>query len=180
MEKIDFLKFSTLLSKDVEDLPYETIKIQDQEIIIKQYLPIEDKIKLITNVLQKSADDNNFANPIKLEVWFNLELIKAYTNIDLPEEDLEYNPTKVYDLLEVNNIFDLIAAKIDNGEYQQLYEWTMTTIEAYYKYRNSAMGIFEQISADYSNLELDAAKIQKEIADPSNLTLLKEVLTKLG
>ena len=42
------------------------------------------------------------------------------------------------------------------------------------------MGILEIVSQDYSNLDLDAQKIQKEIADPENMELLKNVLTKLG
>ena len=42
------------------------------------------------------------------------------------------------------------------------------------------MGIMEQISADYSNLSLDATAIQQKLADPQNLELLKGVMTKLG
>ena len=47
-------------------------------------------------------------------------------------------------------------------------------------YRNSAMGIMEAISADYSNLDLNATDIQKKLNDPDNMALLKDVLTKLG
>lgn len=47
-------------------------------------------------------------------------------------------------------------------------------------YRNSAMGIMERITTDYSNLNFDASTIQKELADPNNMTLLKDILTKLG
>ena len=54
------------------------------------------------------------------------------------------------------------------------------SIEAYYKYRNSVMGILENISADYSNLNLDATEIQNKLADPNNMALLKDVLAKLG
>ena len=42
------------------------------------------------------------------------------------------------------------------------------------------MGILDTISTDYSNLNLDASEIQKKLSDPNNLTLLKDVLTKLG
>ena len=38
----------------------------------------------------------------------------------------------------------------------------------------------EVISQDYSNLDFDATKIQQQLADPDNLSLLKDVLTKLG
>ena len=42
------------------------------------------------------------------------------------------------------------------------------------------MGILENISADYSNLNLDATEIQSKLADPNNMALLRDVLSKLG
>ena len=42
------------------------------------------------------------------------------------------------------------------------------------------MGILENISADYSSLDLEASKIQQKLADPNNMAFLKNVLTKLG
>jgi hypothetical protein len=38
----------------------------------------------------------------------------------------------------------------------------------------------ESVVRDYAGLDLDAQKIQKELADPNNMELLKNVLTKLG
>ena len=54
------------------------------------------------------------------------------------------------------------------------------TIDAVYKYQNSALGILDTIGQDYSNLELDAQKLQEKMNNPENLALLKDVLTKLG
>jgi hypothetical protein len=42
------------------------------------------------------------------------------------------------------------------------------------------MGILDNVVNDYSNLNLDASEIQKKLADPENLELLREVLAKLG
>ena len=146
---------------------------------VKQYLPISDKINIITNVIEKSADDNNFANPVKVEVFANLEIMYAYTNISFTDKQKE-NPTKLYDLLEENGIIAEVIAAIPENEYALLLGWIDETIEAFYTYRNSVMGIMEQISADYSNLSLDATEIQQKLADPQNLELLKNVMTKLG
>ena len=49
-----------------------------------------------------------------------------------------------------------------------------------YQYHNSALGIMQAISTDYSNLNLEASEIQEKLADQNNLTLLKDVITKLG
>ena len=66
------------------------------------------------------------------------------------------------------------------SEYDNLIEDITSTIDAYYKYKNSALGILEAATTDYKNLDLEASDIQKKIADPDNLTLLKDVITKLG
>jgi hypothetical protein len=42
------------------------------------------------------------------------------------------------------------------------------------------MGVLETVSTDYSNLNLDAQNIQRALGDSENLTLLKDVITKLG
>lgn len=174
MAKVPFTKLGL---KKIEDT--KNITICDQVIEVKQYLPISDKINIITNVIENSADDNNFANPVKVEVFANLEIIYAYTNISFTDKQKE-NPTKLYDLLEENGIIAEVIAAIPENEYALLLGWIDETIEAFYTYRNSVMGIMEQISADYSNLSLDATEIQQKLADPQNLELLKNVMTKLG
>jgi hypothetical protein len=56
----------------------------------------------------------------------------------------------------------------------------METVESIYTYHNSIMGILERVSNDYSNLSLEATELKNQIADPNNMTLLRDVLTKLG
>ena len=174
MAKVPFTKLGL---KKIEDT--KTISICDQDVEVKQYLPINDKINIITNVIENSADDNNFANPVKVEVFANLEIMYAYTNISFTDKQKE-DPTKLYDLLEENGVIAEVIAAIPENEYALLLGWIDETIEAFYTYRNSIMGIMEQISTDYSNLSLDATEIQQKLADPQNLELLKNVMTKLG
>ena len=174
MAKVSFTKLGLKKKEEIKN-----ITINDQVIEVKQYLPISDKINIITNVIENSADDNNFANPVKVEVFANLEIIYAYTNISFTDKQ-KGDPTKLYDLLEENGVIAEVIAAIPENEYALLLGWIDETIEAFYTYRNSVMGIMEQISADYSNLSLDATEIQQKLADPQNLELLKSVMTKLG
>ena len=173
MAKVPFTKLGL---KKVEDT--KNITICGQMVEVKQYLPISDKINIITNVIENSADDNNFANPVKVEVFANLEIMYAYTNISFTDKQKE-DPTKLYDLLEENGIIAEVIAAIPENEYALLLGWIDETIEAFYKYRNSVLGILDTISADYSNLSLDATNLQKQIADPENLKLLKSIMSKL-
>ena len=174
MAKVSFTKLGLKKKEEIKN-----ITINDQVIEVKQYLPISDKINIITNVIENSADDNNFANPVKVEVFANLEIMYAYTNISFTDKQKE-NPTKLYDLLEENDVIAEVIAAIPENEYALLLGWIDETIEAFYTYRNSVMGIMEQISTDYSNLSLDATEIQQKLADPQNLELLKSIMTKLG
>ena len=68
----------------------------DQRIEVKSYLPVNDKLKLISNVINLSADDNNFSNPVKEDVYFALEIIENYTNISFTDKQKE-DLTKLYD-----------------------------------------------------------------------------------
>ena len=153
--------------------------INGKEVIIKQYLPVNDKLNLISKIvsLAVSANEYNFVNPVQLDVFSLVEIIKAYTNITIAEDML---PADAYDILVSEGILSKVLDRIPANEYNFVSESIQCTIEAYYNHKNSALGILEAVSQDYSNLELDASAIQEKIADPDNLTLLKDVMTKLG
>ena len=46
----------------------KTIVLNEQSVEVKQYLPMNDKLDLMGKVLTDSQDENNFANPIKIEI----------------------------------------------------------------------------------------------------------------
>ena len=172
------IAFSKLALKKQEEI--KTIDINNNVIEIKQYLPVNDKLALISKVVNLSHDsDNNFPNPIKVEIIGTLEIIYAYTNLSFTDKQKE-DIGKLYDLLESNGVVTAIIEQIPEEEYSFVINGINETIEAVYKYQNSVLGILDSISQDYSNLELDATKIQNEIADPENLKLLKGIMTKLG
>ena len=155
------------------------IKIGEQEIEVKQYLPINDKLTLIGNVINQAADENNFSNPIKLDVFTALEIVFAYTNLSFTDKQKE-DLVKLYDIMESNGIFDTVIAAIPKVEYKSIIEGVQDCSNAIYTYRNSALGIMDSIAQDYSNLDLDATKIQEKLADPDNIALLKQIMTKMG
>ena len=80
----------------------------------------------------------------------------------------------------INKIGDKIIEAIPDSEYNFIKSTAQDIIEGIYKYKNSAMGIMENIANDYSDLDFDATEIQKKIGDPNNMELLKAVLSKLG
>lgn len=171
------ISFNNLLTdKKIED---KVIKINDKEVTVKQYLPILDKLKIVENILNLIVQNPySFINPIQLDMYIVIEIVKAYTNIDF--EDISLNTTELYDVLENEDINNIIISCIPKEEYNFIAEGAQSTISEYYRYKNSLLGILEATSKDYSNLDLDAEALQKKIADPDNLSFLKDVIEKLG
>jgi hypothetical protein len=174
MAKLAFSKLGLKSENQVVEL-----HINEQVIEVKQYLPVNDKLGLISRVINLSADQNNFANPVKIEMFGALEILYAYTNLSFTEKQKE-DVCKLYDLLESNGIIDKVINVIPKKEYNFLVDGINDSIKAVYDYRNSAMGIMESLSQDYSNLDVEATNIKEKLQNPENLTLLKDVLTKLG
>ena len=174
MAKVPFTKLALKKQEEVK-----TITINNNVIEVKQYLPVNDKLELISRVINQAADDNNFSNPIKLEVFTSLEIVFAYTNLSFTEKQKE-DLIKLYDLLESNDVFNQVIAVIPEVEYNAIIEGVDRCSAAIYTYRNSAMGILENISTDYNNLSFDAEQIKDQLADTTNLELLRNIVTKLG
>lgn len=156
----------------------KTIEWNGQNIEVKQYLPITEKLELISNIANESLDDNPYYNPARIQIFIRLETILAYTNINTTDKQRE-DVFKLYDMF-AGELGDKILESIPVTEQNFIKTTTWKIIDGVYKYKNSAMGIMENITADYSNLDLDATEIQKKIGDPENLELLKAVLSKLG
>lgn len=177
MAKISYNKLG--ITKD-ELNKVQTVEYNDQTIEVKQYLPIAEKSELITRVLNNSVDENTgYYNFLKLDMNLGLEIVYAYSNISFTEKQKE-DPMKLYDMLNASKVLNLIIGLVPDGEFYYLNKTTHEMANNIVTYRNSAMGIMEAISADYSNLDLDATDIQKKLNDPDNMALLKDVLTKLG
>lgn len=174
MAKIGFTKLGL---KKLDEI--KTIEIGENTIEVKQYLPVNEKLGLIERVVNLSQDENNFPNPIKIDVIGSIEMIAAYTNITFTDKQKE-DIGKLYDLLEENGIIDKIIAAIPEIEYEFLINGIDKTIDAVYDYRNSVLGILDVIKTDYSNLDLEATEIQQKLNDPKALSTVKEVLDKLG
>lgn len=174
MAKVSLTKLGLKVNQEVKN-----IEFNEQIIEVKQYLPINDKLELISNVINASADNNNFANPVKISVFSTLEIFYAYTNINFTEKQKE-DPTKLYDTLISSGLVAAVANAIPEAEYHEIMRGIADSINAVYTYRNSVLGILEAVSQDYEGLNLDASAIQSKLADPENMALLKQVLTKLG
>ena len=174
MAKVSFTKLGLKKNEEVGIL-----HINEQDIEVKQYLPINEKLELISSVINYAADENNFSNPVKENVFLTLEILYHYTNINFTDKQKE-DPVKLYDLVVSSGLVNKVTDLIPEEDLDEVINGVAQSVKAIYTYRNSALGILESISQDYSNLNLDATEIQQKLADPDNMALLKQILTKLG
>ncbi len=175
MAKVSFTKLG--LKKNTNVI---TLSWNDQTIEIKEYLPIEEKANIIERIINQSIDDKNFASPCRIELYTTLEIIFAYTNINFTDKQKE-NVQELYDLLIGNGLWQAIVQELQKfTDYNYIITNVQATINEVYKYKNSILGILDAVNQDYSNLNLDVTNIQDKLNDPNGLTLLKDVITKLG
>ena len=174
MAKVSLTKLGLKVNQDIKN-----IEFNEQIIEVKQYLPINEKLELISSVINSAADENNFSNPVKENVFLTLEILYHYTNINFTDKQKE-DPVKLYDLVVSSGLVNKITDLIPEEELDEVINGVAQSVKAIYAYRNSVLGILESISQDYSALNLDATEIQQKLADPDNMALLKQVLTKLG
>ena len=176
MAKFPYTKLNAKINQEIA-----TIQVEGTENVIevRQYLPIDEKLGLIGRVIELAHDDNNFSNPLKLKVYYTLEMISEYTNIAFTEKQKE-NPTKLYDSLVSTGWIATIFNHIPTEEQGIVYNGLMDTVDAYYKHRNSILGILETMNQDYSNLNFDINQLTESLQNGENVEFLKEVMNKLG
>lgn len=170
--------FGSLKITKVDDR-VNTFTFNEKEIEVKRYLPFSDKLTLIGNAINLAADGNRFANPMKIDMYLDLEIMFAYTNItftDKQKEDL----VKLYDMLASAGFFEAMYNVIAEDEASTIHYNAARIAENMYGQMNSLYGIMENVATDYADVGTKIDKYQQDLANPDNLSLLKGIMTKLG
>lgn len=175
MAKVPFTKFKCKINIDTI-----SIVIGNEEVLVKQYLPIQDKLALVGTVVELAhMQDENYSNPIKAAAFRDLYVVEAYTNITFSDKQKE-DPAKLYDLLVSSGIMSKVISAIPEEEYMSICNGVFDTIEAVYKYQNSVVGILDTIKTDYKNLDLDINALTSNLTNKDNLDMVKNLLTNLN
>ena len=176
MAKVSFSKLGLTKNTNIKNIEYN-----GQNIEVKQYLPINDKAIIASNVLNYTIGNGTtrFINPLQVEVYTLLQIIEKYTNITFTDKQRE-DPAKLYDLIVSSKLWGLVFEQIDKDDYATMISYINKSVEAFYNYYNSIYGILDNINKQYETMNLDAIEIQKKLDNPESLSLLKEVLEKLG
>jgi len=137
----------------------KTFKWGDKDVEIVDYLPVEDKYDIVMITLQKSFE-NGYYNPIKLDMFFHLNLVYAYTNIVFSDEDRE-DEAELFDKLVGSGFMEEFLKNFDDKVYEEMAQDIDTIAQADVEYRKSFSSIVAKFIED---LPANAEKM-KEIVD---------------
>ena len=175
MAKVPFTKLKCKINTD--EAP---VQIGEETIAVKQYLPIQEKLGLIGRVIELAhMQDENYSNPVKAAAFRDLEVIFAYTNITFTDKQKE-DPAKLYDLLYSTGIIDTVINNIPEDEYISIVVGVNESIEAVYKYQNSALGILNGIKESYSDTEINVEDMQKAVKELADSPVLQGIMNYLA
>ena len=132
----------------------------NNEIKVLKYLPVRDKLDLIEIAFQKAEEEDGTYNEIKLDIYFHLNLIYLYTDLEFSPEDKE-DEMELFDKLESSGIINEVIMHMDQTEYNNLEEYLVDTKEILEKYKHTAAAVLRTFVQD---LPKNAAAA-KEIVD---------------
>lgn len=116
------------------------IKVNDNEIEVKQYLPIEDKIDLVQIALQQAETDFGY-NAMLVDVYFYLYIVYFYSNIKFTDEE-KAQPLELFDILSSNGVISAVAAAIPSEEFEDIKEYIDTQFEMNTQFKSSLLYLF--------------------------------------
>lgn len=173
MAKVAFSKLGCQYVEEVKN-----IEFNGEVIEIKQHLPIQDKLGMISRVLKYAHEqDSNYANPVKVDVVIALEFVFSYTNISFTKTQMS-DFAKLYDALKMSGLLDNILNNIPKEEYELIYNGVIRTVESFYSYKNSFIGVLDVVGTQKDNFSFNLNQIKEEIEeikDPEVLKLLKDI-----
>ena len=174
MAKIAFTKLALTRNSKIEILEWNNQKIE-----VKQYLPIEEKLDLISRIMSFSIDDNAFYNPCRLDIFELIQIILTYTNINLTQKQNE-DISKLYDLFVSSGFANAVKQLIPDEEITYIHTAIDATIKEIYRYRDSVMGIMEQVTTDQRITEDRLNEVIEQIKNSEEIKDLKKMTTQLG
>lgn len=166
-----------LIVKD-KILENKEIEVNGQKVVIKTYLPIEEKYSLIMDLINVVAqEDYHYLNTLQEDILITILIIKYYTNIDLNENQ---NMAEIYDLACTSGLWHKIEEAIPASELSFVVDNAYDILDNYFEYRNSALGIMEALIKNGEELSGNVEELQKNLNEGKGVEFLKEVMEKMG
>lgn len=166
MSKISFSKLKLKVDDSVNTVEIEGADGTIYEIEVKQYLPIENKIKLVSYVIAKSANGGVIREDM-LDAYLGVELVKEYTNFSFTEKMLQ-NDADLFDVLESNDIVGRVQDAMNPAELEDIIRYINSYSDQMQKSIQSSVSGY---TAQEKAIEGMVAKFMSEIVSNESETV---------
>ena len=148
-------------------------------IFVKQYLPIQDKVQLIQDIVELASDDSTGCfSPARVYVYYVLVTISAYCDIDL---DRTMKDTDLFDFVTNSHLDEKVFTAIPENEMRIINKLLTDTIRDIARFNNSFAGIIRLASNSAGDMDNSLADILKQLQDGENKEdLLQTLKTVVG
>jgi len=155
------------------------IKIGEEQVSVKQYLPMTSKSELVGKVIEETLDAKGIISPIRQKVYTTVFIIMYYTNINITDT-MVTNIEKTYEILHLNKIDELVMNEIPQSELDELENLINNTLREISNYNLSFVGTLDNMQAFQKKDEKSVQEILSDLQTISSNETLTEVLNKLG
>lgn len=166
MAQVTYAGLKLKVNTDVKTFTWE-----EKEIEVLQYLPIKDKYDLIMITLQK-AKEGDIYNPIKLDMYFHLNLVYLYSNIHFTDKQKE-DEEKIFDTLVSTKLLDKILENMAESEFEDLWSKMNDYMNNELKYTTTAAAVIKSIIQDLPTQAQAAMDIVNQF-DPEKFEAVKQ------
>lgn len=169
---MDFSELNCTVDKSTK-----TIKFNDKDITVLNYLPQEEKFEIVNSVLLGSYDqETHVYKRIIADTLMTLYIVEKYTDIVYSEED-KADCGLLYDKIVNSGLWGKIRSAIPEDEFARVKYLIEFTMEDYTKYENSVYGIMNGIVEDFKNTDVDVTALKEKLTAKENLDLVEGLLS---
>ena len=172
MAKVSFTK---LYNKEMVN-QISVLKIEENAIEVKHYLPLEKKMSLINELIAEITEETNYLNPLVITALFEMLIVVNYTNISFSDKQKGEGLLNTYDSLKASGIILKVKQLIPDEELQELTNFTFELLNNIMAYRNSANAIIANFIKQAEDQKLNTDQIIQSIKDnPEVLELTRNL-----
>lgn len=176
MAKIAFSKLNAKTNSEIK-----SVGINNQVIEIKQYLPFEEKVRIIENIINVVvANNQHYYNPAQVEIFKVYYIIEHYTNLTFTEKQKQ-DLAKIYDALVSTDCYKQIVQFIPEEELDTLEELLHASLRNVYAYFNSVYHVIESMGNNYGALNMDVQDIINNLQNNAGLVNdIKDMISEVS
>ena len=131
MAKVPFSKLQAKVDGGATQNFYYNLAGEEVYYEVKHYLPLAEKLELVSRIINNSVDDNGFYNPMRVKLYMVLEIVYAYTNLSFTDK-MKEDPFKLYDILVSTGIFTDIINVISKNVVANVFTFSIDFV-AFFK-----------------------------------------------